>query len=79
MATTSALNALENEITNISNFVKKNKTDYDTKTREIEKKVTNDNHDKDITTPKFNRFTAEIYAARLTQANLVTKTDLIRN
>ena len=78
MATTSALNAVENEITNISNFVKK-KTDYDTKTREIEKKVTNDNHDKDITTPKFNRFTAEIYAARLTQANLVAKTDLIRN
>ena len=78
MATTSALTAVENEITNISNFVKK-KSDYDTKTREIEKKVTNDNHDKDITTPKFNRFTAEVYAARLTQANLVTKTDLIRN
>ena len=78
MATTSALTAVENEITNISNFVK-NKTDYDTKTREIEKKVTSDNHDKDITAPKFNRFTAEIYAARLTQANLVTKTDLIRN
>ena len=78
MATTSALTAVENEITNISNFVKK-KSDYDTKTREIEKKVTNDNHDKDITTPKFNRFTAEIYAARLTQANLVAKTDLIRN
>ena len=78
MATTSALTAVENEITNISNFVKK-KSDYDTKTREIEKKVTNDNHDKDITTPKFNRFTVEIYAARLTQANLVTKTDLIRN
>ena len=78
MATTSALTAVENEITNISNFVKKKK-DYDTKTREIEKKVTNDNHDKDITTPKFNRFTAEIYAARLTQANLVAKTDLIRN
>ena len=78
MATTSALTAVENEITNISNFVKKKK-DYDTKTREIEKKVTSDNHDKDITTPKFNRFTVEIYAARLTQANLVTKTDLIRN
>ena len=78
MATTSALTAVENEITNISNFVKK-KSDYDTKTREIEKNVTHDNHDKDITTPKFNRFTAEIYAVRLTQANLVTKTDLIRN
>ena len=57
----------------VSNLVKK--TDYDTKISEIEKKVANHNHDKYITTPKFNKFTAEIFAARLAQANLVTNAD----
>ena len=34
-------------------------------------------HDRDkyITTPEFNRLTTENFAARLAQANLVTKTD----
>ena len=73
MATTSALTAAENKIPNVSNLVKK--TDYDTKINKIEKKLTDDNHDKYITTPEFNKFTAEIFAARLAQANLITKTD----
>ena len=38
-------------------------------------KLTYQNHDKYITTPKFNNFIAEMFAARLTQANLITKTD----
>ena len=59
-------------IANISSLVKK--TDYDTKISETEKKLTDHNHDKYITTPEFNKFTAEIFAARLAQANLVTKT-----
>ena len=42
----------------------KNKKDYDTKISEIEKKVTNHNHDKYITTPEFNRLTTEDFAAR---------------
>ena len=33
------------------------------------------NHDKYITSPEFNKLTAESFAARLKQANLVTKTD----
>ena len=49
--------------------------DYDTKITEIEKKLTNHNHDKYFTTPEFNKLTAEIFAARLAQANLITKTD----
>ena len=61
------------KLPNVSNLVKK--TDYDTKISEIEKKVANHNHDKYITTPEFNKFTAEIFAARLAQANLVTKAD----
>ena len=42
----------------------KNKKDYDTKISEIEKKVTNHNHDKYISTPEFNRLTTEDFAAR---------------
>ena len=45
------------------------------KYQEIETKITDPKHDKYITTPEFNRLTAESFAARLAQANLVTKTD----
>ena len=51
------------------------KTDCNTKINEIEKKITDHNHDKYITTPEFNKLTAENFAARLAQANLVTKKD----
>ena len=68
------MTAVENKVPNVSNLVKK--TDYDTKVNEIEKKITDHNHDKYITTPKFNKLTAENFAAKLlAQANLVTKTD----
>ena len=50
-------------------------TDYDTKISETEKKVINHNHGKYITTPEFNKLTAENFAARLVQANLITKID----
>ena len=51
------------------------KTDYDTKITEIEKKLTNINHDKYIATPEFNTLTANVFDARLAQANLITKID----
>ena len=51
------------------------KSDYDTKISDIEKKITDHNHDKYITTPKFNRLTTENFKVRLAQANLITKTD----
>ena len=35
------------------------------------------NHDKYVTTPEFNKFTAEIFPAKL--ANIITKTDMITN
>ena len=73
LATTSALTVVENKIPNVSNLVKK--TDYDAKVNEIEKKITNHTHDKYITTPEFNKLTAENFVARLAQADLVTKTD----
>ena len=51
------------------------KTDYNTKINDIEKKITDHNDDKYITTPEFNKLTVENFAARLAQVNLVTKTD----
>ena len=52
-ATTSALTAVENKIPIVSNLVKK--TCYNTKINEIEKKITDHNHDKYITTLEFTK------------------------
>ena len=41
----------------------------------IEKKVTDHDHDNYIITSEFNKLTTENFAARLAQANLVTKAD----
>ena len=51
------------------------KTDYNTKITEFENKISDHNHDRYITTSKFNTLTAEDFAARLKQANLITRTD----
>ena len=72
LPTNSALTAVKNKIPNVSNLV--TKTDYNTKISEIEKKVSDHNHDKYIT-PEFNRLRKESFKARLTQANLLAKTD----
>ena len=53
----------------------KRKTDYDTKVTDIENKLNNHNHDKYIITPEFNTLAADVFNARLAQANLITKTD----
>ena len=60
LATNASLTAVD-----VSSLVKE--TDYDTKISEIKKKITDHNHD------KYNA--AEIFAARLAKANLITKTD----
>ena len=41
----------------------------------MEKKLTDHNHDKYITTPEFNALADDVFNARLAQANLITKTD----
>ena len=41
----------------------------------LEKKLKDYTHDKYITTPEFTKLTAENFAERLQQANLITKTD----
>ena len=73
LATKTMLTAVENKIPVVSNLV--TKTGYNTKVAEIENRVNNHNHDKYITTPKFNSLAADVFNARLAQANLITKTD----
>ena len=73
LATKTALTEVENKIPNVSSLVKK--TDYDTKISELEKKLTERNHDKYITPPEFNTLAASVFNGTLSQANLITKTD----
>ena len=49
------------------------KADYNTKVTEIEKKLTDHNHDKYIDTSEFNKLAADCFNARLVQAKLITK------
>ena len=70
------MSAVEHKIPDTSGLVKK--TDYNTKINEIENKINHD-HDKYITPSEFNKLTTENFAARLAQANLVTKTDFVLN
>ena len=71
LATNAVLTATENEIPNINSLVRK--TSYNTKISEIEKKLTDRNHDQYIATPEYNKLSEEAFDARLAQANLVTK------
>ena len=66
---------VENTIPIVSNLVKK--TDYNTKVNVTEKKIKDHDHDKYITAPECNTFTAGNFAARLTQANLASKSDIV--
>ena len=74
LATKTALTAVENKIANVSSLVKK-KANYNTKTSELVKKLSDHNHGRYITTPEFNTLYAVVFNARLPQANLITKTD----
>ena len=53
--------------------IQSKKNDYNTKVNKIEKKITDYDHDKYITTQEFNKLTAENSTARLAQANLAIK------
>ena len=57
--TTTAFTAVENKIPSVTSLVKK--SDYNTKISETEEIITDPDHDKYITTPEFNKFTAEIF------------------
>ena len=49
------------------------KTNYNKKITEIEKKLSDHNHEKYITTPEFNTLAVDVFNARLAQINLITK------
>ena len=66
LAAKTALNAVENKRNSVSNLVKR--TDYNTKINKIEKKITDHNHEKYITTPEFNKLASKNFAAILKQA-----------
>ena len=57
------MSAVENKIPDVSSLVKK--TICDTKISELEKKLTDHNHNKYITTPEFDTLAASIFNARL--------------
>ena len=73
LATKTALTTVENKIPDVSSLVIK--TDFDTKISEVEKKLTDHNHGKYFIPPEFNNLAANVFNARLAQANLITKTD----
>ena len=71
LATKIALTIIENKLPDVINLV--NKTDYNTKVTEIEKKLNNHTHDTYIDTSEFNKLTVDVFNARI--ANLITKTE----
>ena len=73
LATKAALTTVENKIPSISGLVKK--TDYNTKITDVENILNNHNHDKYVATSEFNTLAANVFNARLAQANLITKID----
>ena len=73
LAPKTALTTAENKIPSASDLVKK--IDYNTKITDIENKLNDHNHDKYIDTSEFNKLAADVFNARLAQANLITKTD----
>ena len=74
LATKAALTAVENKIPSITGLVKK-KTDYITEITDIENILNNHNHDKYVATSEFNTLAANVFNARLAQANFITNTD----
>ena len=59
LANNSALTAIENKVSDVSSLVEK--TDYKTRVSEIEKKVSDHNHNKHITTLEFNNLAAIVF------------------
>ena len=70
LAIKTALTIAQNKILDDSNIVKK--TDYNTKITELENKLNNHNHVEYIKNLEFNTLAADVFNARLAQANLIT-------
>ena len=74
LATITVLTAIENKIPNISSLYTIKKQIMDNFT-EIEKKLTDHNHDKYVKIPEFTTLAANVFNVRLARANFETKTD----
>ena len=60
-------------------IIQSKKTDYNTKTHEIENKTTTDHdHDKCIITQDLNKLTSENFTTGLKQTNLPSKNDIAK-
>ena len=57
-------------------IIQTKKTGYNTKINETEKRITDHNQDKYITTSEFNKWTRKNFAARSKQANLASKSNI---
>ena len=62
LPTKTALTTVENKIPSANSLVKK--TDYDTKISELQKKLTNHDHDKCVVTSEFNTLAATVFNTR---------------
>ena len=56
--------------------IQSKKTDYNTKTNKIVKKIADHSHDIYTATVECSKLTLEYFAARLKQANLISKSDI---
>ena len=74
LATKTALTAVENKIPDVIRLVEQ-KTNYDTKISDLEKKITDHDHDKYITTSEINALATNVANTKITQTNLATKTN----
>ena len=73
LAIKTALTAVEKKISSVNNFVKKKTITQ--KLLNLKEKLTDHNHHKYITAPKFITLASNVFNARLAQANLITNTD----
>ena len=69
LATKAALIVVERKIPDVSSLVEK--TNYDTKVSELEKKLAGHNHDKHITTAEFNTLGTDVFNARFNLAKIM--------
>ena len=71
LATNAGLTAVENKIPSVSNLVEK--TDYDTNITDMEKKLTDHDHNKYITIPEFKKLSAEVIDTKIKTGRLSDK------
>ena len=75
LATKTALTTAENKISDVRSLVKK--ANYDTKISDLEKKLSDHNHDKCITTPEFNTLTADYFICKISTSKFNRKRQIL--